>query len=524
MFKENKKIYNIVYFLDYGKFFGGAAHTLLQQAVLMKKMGHCINIFVSTYLSQYMDKEYFEICSKYDIQIAYEEYQLSSEPEDIDIICLHENYERLRGIIQKLEPDIIHSVQINPLAELIARELNIPHIMNVYPLLPQFFSVKYLDIFPHYHICDSWYWARKWNQYLKTDYTCIRTVVSTHTNSSQSILINQKVKYISVGVLCLGKNQLEIIKAFHSALKQGILGELSIYGFDAGEYAEKCKRYIYENNLENDIFVRGFCSNMGIVYRESDVLICGSVRESYPNAISEAMAYGLVVLSTPVGGVPELVEDGVNGYLTNGFTSEEICKKILEFHSDLGKERLKKIRINSYKTYELNHSPSIVTENLLTYYDHVIDDNKKSSEIDIFDIRRIFNSYIDVFYKSFNFFTDSKKVSTKLWYLFYIKKNIELEMIAGSRFYIWGTGTYGTAVKEIVEIFLPDIHISGFLDSKKEGSFDNYIICKPDDILSRENVVIFVGVVNGQNEVIEKLELFGKQFNKDYYILSARAW
>ena len=217
-------------------------------------------------------------------------------------------------------------------------------------------------------------------------------------------------------------------------------------------------------------------------------------------------------------------KDGINGYLTDGFTSELIGKKILEFHSDIGKERLEKIRKNSYKTYEQNHAPSVVTEQLLKYYDHVVYDNKKSSKVSVTDIRYMFAEYIDTYYENLSSFTDPKKVSLKLWYLYYMKERIETAIKNDTKVYIWGTGIYGTTVKEMAEVFLPDIPISGFLDSRKEGTFRGYIIYDPDEVLPKENVVVFIGAVNGQNEIIEKLEMWGKHFNKEYFILSARAW
>jgi glycosyltransferase involved in cell wall biosynthesis len=51
------------------------------------------------------------------------------------------------------------------------------------------------------------------------------------------------------------------------------------------------------------------------IYRDSDLLVLTSDREGTPNVIMEAMASGLPVVATSVGGVPDLVRDGETGYL-----------------------------------------------------------------------------------------------------------------------------------------------------------------------------------------------------------------
>lgn len=67
----------------------------------------------------------------------------------------------------------------------------------------------------------------------------------------------------------------------------------------------------------------GQASFPGLVTRESklallseaSIFILPSYHEGLPVAILEAMAAGLAVVATPVGGIPELIEDGVNGFL-----------------------------------------------------------------------------------------------------------------------------------------------------------------------------------------------------------------
>jgi glycosyltransferase involved in cell wall biosynthesis len=520
---KNRKKDIFLYFLDYGKSFGGAVNTLLRQAFLMKRAGYKIVIFFSDYFGKNLQEKYKEIFLKQSIEYEWATYQITSHPEDVDIICIDKNYEQLKKKIMIYNPIVLHSVQINPCVELISRELNIPHIMNIYQSHPNFFSIQYTDIFPHYHICDSWYWAERWHQYLDTDFTCIRTVVNK-ADSSKIALMDGMVHYICVGSLCERKNQFSVIKAFHLALQQGIIGKLDIYGYDEGGYADECKRYIQENDLSKWIQIKGFCPEMENVYRQNDALICGSNNESYPNVISEAMAYGLTVISTPVAGVPELVKDGENGYLTNNDSVEAIYQKIVEFNGDIGQNRLKIIRENAYKTYEQHHSPDAVTNHLLVYYEHVVEKYQKNLNIMISDIRGKFAPLIHSYYQYGEQFTDPHKIALKLWYLYHIRSSIMTAVQKKAAFYIWGTGKYGTAVKEMVEVFLPEVEIVGFMDSNRSGTFLEYTIYDPREILNEKNIVVFVTVINGQQEIIRQLKDSCKIYNKDYFVLSARVW
>jgi glycosyltransferase involved in cell wall biosynthesis len=56
-----------------------------------------------------------------------------------------------------------------------------------------------------------------------------------------------------------------------------------------------------------------------------------------PNAVLEAMACGKTVIATPVGGVLDVIEDGVNGLLAPVNDAEGLAEKIVEALSQSGK-------------------------------------------------------------------------------------------------------------------------------------------------------------------------------------------
>ncbi|KAB0666164.1 glycosyltransferase family 4 protein [Oryzomonas japonica] len=66
------------------------------------------------------------------------------------------------------------------------------------------------------------------------------------------------------------------------------------------------------------------------VYREADVLLLCSCREGFPVVIMEAMANGVVPVTTSVGGIPEHVEDGVNGILITEEKEDMIALKMAD--------------------------------------------------------------------------------------------------------------------------------------------------------------------------------------------------
>ena len=71
----------------------------------------------------------------------------------------------------------------------------------------------------------------------------------------------------------------------------------------------------------------------------ADVLVLPSLSEGFPNVVLEAMAAGLPVVASRVGGLPEIIEEGHNGFLVEPKSPEQIAEKVLLL---LGDDELRK--------------------------------------------------------------------------------------------------------------------------------------------------------------------------------------
>jgi glycosyltransferase involved in cell wall biosynthesis len=81
------------------------------------------------------------------------------------------------------------------------------------------------------------------------------------------------------------------------------------------DYRASLREYVARSGLADRVRVEPVTDDPYSWHRVADALVCASDVESLPRVIAEAMAFGTPVLSTRVYGVPELIEDGVTGYL-----------------------------------------------------------------------------------------------------------------------------------------------------------------------------------------------------------------
>lgn len=101
-----------------------------------------------------------------------------------------------------------------------------------------------------------------------------------------------------------------------------------------GEYCDILKNEYEELLLCNRIYVLGQRNDVLKTLSGCDLFLFATLHENLSNALLEAMAIGLPVIATNVGGNPEVVRDGRNGYLIPTKNSDEIARCVMKIKSD----------------------------------------------------------------------------------------------------------------------------------------------------------------------------------------------
>ncbi|MGC9329852.1 MAG: glycosyltransferase family 4 protein, partial [Candidatus Hinthialibacter sp.] len=83
----------------------------------------------------------------------------------------------------------------------------------------------------------------------------------------------------------------------------------------------------------------GFHTDLARIYQTVDLVALTSGNEGLPVVIIEALASGVPVLATRVGGVPELIEDGKTGYIVEPYNVESIAEGLSKAIADPEKTR-----------------------------------------------------------------------------------------------------------------------------------------------------------------------------------------
>ncbi len=117
-----------------------------------------------------------------------------------------------------------------------------------------------------------------------------------------------------VGRLSYPKNPERLINILEMVVAKRPQTKVAVVG--TGELDDVVRERIREKGLDKNVSMLGFNPNPLKLLHDAKLMIMTSRWEGTPMCALEAMALGVPIVSTPTDGLCELVEDGVNGYLS----------------------------------------------------------------------------------------------------------------------------------------------------------------------------------------------------------------
>ena len=142
-------------------------------------------------------------------------------------------------------------------------------------------------------------------------------------------------RLLFVGRLVPGKG-LEILLQALALLKSSVpAASLRIVGGGDPQYVSELSRMALRLGIRDAMEFAGVIPNGSQLWREFEeakALVCPSLSEGFPRVLYEAMALGAPIVSTAVGGIPDLLTDGVHALLVPPANAERLadaCKQVL---------------------------------------------------------------------------------------------------------------------------------------------------------------------------------------------------
>lgn len=145
-------------------------------------------------------------------------------------------------------------------------------------------------------------------------------------------IAKKNVVLLHIGRFAPQKNHLLLIEAFARAVKEYPTMQLWLVG--DGPLRPAVEKALVEMGLKKKVLFLGIRDDVPELLAASNALVLSSNYEGVPLTVLEAMAAGKPVIVTAVGGVPELVEDGVTGILVPPRDPEALAQAILRLAKD----------------------------------------------------------------------------------------------------------------------------------------------------------------------------------------------
>lgn len=181
---------------------------------------------------------------------------------------------------------------------------------------------------------------------------------------SLGILPGTKV-ILSIGRLSREKGQSDLVKAFSFVYRNHSDAKLLLILVGTGPEYQSLKNMAENLNLADSVLFPGHQADVSPFYTIADVVVLPSHTEGSPNVLLEAMAAGLPIVSTAVGGVPEIVTSEKEALLVEKNDPISLARAIERL---VGDEALRKRISSAARTTVSAYSPEEYFESIFSLY------------------------------------------------------------------------------------------------------------------------------------------------------------
>ena len=167
-----------------------------------------------------------------------------------------------------------------------------------------------------------------------------------------------------------GKGHEYLLKAMPRILKAYPAAKLRIIG--TGVLLAEMKALALSLNLDSSVEFKGFVGNLYSELNKLDIFILPSLSEGFPLCIMEAMALGIPVAATPVGGIPELIVHEKTGVLFATRNPDSLAETVIKLLADFDKAKLMGLRGKEKVNNEF--SPEVYIKKLDSLYQDLLEE------------------------------------------------------------------------------------------------------------------------------------------------------
>ena len=165
-------------------------------------------------------------------------------------------------------------------------------------------------------------------------------------------IVKGQIVLLFVGRIAKTKGVLHLIKCIPKLNSKNI--KFHIFFAGDGSYLSFVKNYVNENKINDNVTFLGSVDHdkLPSYYNMADVMVLPSDMEGIPMVILESLACGTPVVASRVGGIPELITHGRNGFLVDDISPENLTKMIIKV-LELKRERKDiSASVSKYSTVE----------------------------------------------------------------------------------------------------------------------------------------------------------------------------